>query len=117
MVVHGPESGHDEQEYHEFQVFYDTEHVPEYIPESAGERGLLHGSPVGFLVEKEQHEVQCDNASRYIEHKVGRSFEQKGDHRSEEGTNIDHHVVNAEPDGGCFVRRGFGYRGRDDRFE
>ena len=117
LVVHGPESGHDEQEYHEFQVFHNTEHIPEYIPEGASERSLLYDSPVGFLVEKKQHEVQRDNTSRYIEHEVGRSFEQKGDHRSEEGAYVNHHVVDAEPDGGCFIRCGLGNCGRDDRFE
>ena len=55
--------------------------------------------------------------SRYIEHEVGRSFEQKGDHRSEEGAYVNHHVVDAEPNGGCFIRCGLGNRGRDDRFE
>ena len=44
-------------------------------------------------------------------------FEQKGDHRSEEGAYVNHHVVDAEPNGGCFIRCGLGNRGRDDRFE
>ena len=73
---------------------------------------------MGLLIEQQQDEVERNDGCWYVKDQVWRTaFEKEGHQRSEEGTDVDHHVEESEPDGGIAVIRCLGDRSRDDRFE
>ena len=106
LVIHRPETGHNHQKEDELNVFQYISHIGKDDAEGFQQRVciLFRVFPSRLLVEEQQNEVERDNPGRDIKDKVGRSFEQQGDHRPEESPDIDHHIENTEPDRSRLVR-------------
>ena len=119
LVIHRPETSHNQQENNELHIFQDATHIPEYAGKRLEQtfRTFCIFYTSRLLIEQQQDKIQWNNPGRYIKDQRRRAFKKQSDKRPEESPDIHHHIKNAETDGGCRICGRFGNRRRYDRLE